>query len=153
MRNSLRAIAVFATSLTMAGGLSAGPAMASGHHAADARKFVCKASADRPHWSKGAKSVIYKTRVECAGSEPTVTVHCKGQLIYSAGGSPATAASSSETRSVKTDGTKTTFYTPEAGGKKVDWSGKFQGATHCTSPGTSVEIGDATTPVVSVKVP
>ncbi|MFD4998825.1 hypothetical protein [Streptomyces buecherae] len=153
MRNSLRAVVVSATSIVMLGGLSAGPVVADGQHAAAARKFVCKASADRPHWSKGAKSVIYKTRVECAGSEPTIKVRCKGQLIYAAGGSPSTAASSDETQSVKTDGSKTTFYTPETGGKKVKWSGKFQGSTHCTSPGTTVEIGDATTPVVPVKVP
>ena len=153
MRDSRRAIAISAMSLIMAGGLTTGPAMADSAHAADGPKFACKASADRPHWSKGAKSVIYKTRVECAGNVPTVKVHCKGQLIYSTGDAPATAATSSETRPVKTDGTKTTFYTPETGGKKVDWSGNFQGSTHCTSPGTNVEIGDATTPVVKVKVP
>ncbi|MBP2054199.1 hypothetical protein J2Z21_007202 [Streptomyces griseochromogenes] len=140
-------------SLIMVGGLTTGPAMADSLHAADGPKFVCKASADRPHWSKGAKSVIYKTRVECAGSVPTIKAHCKGHLMYSTGEAPSTAATSSETRSVKTDGTKTTFYTPEAGGKKVNWSGNFQGSTHCTSPGTTVEIGDATTPVVKVKVP
>ncbi|MFD9205777.1 hypothetical protein ACFVZM_05790 [Streptomyces sioyaensis] len=140
-------------SLIMAGGLTTGPAMAESHHRADGPPYACKASADRPHYSKGAKSVIYKTRVECAGSMPAIEVHCKGQLMYSTGGSPSTAATSSETQSVKTDGTKTTFYTPEVGGKKVNWSGSFQGSTHCTSPDSKIEIGDATTPVVKVKVP
>lgn len=161
--HSPRRVAIVAfMSLAMPAGLTTSAAMASTSTPVPepsnvqtfrAAKFICKAKADRPHWSKGAKSVIYKTRVECAGSVPSVKVHCKGQLIYSVGGGPSTAATSSETQIVKTDGTKATFYTPEKGGKKVDWSGNFQGSSRCDSPGSDIHIGDAHSEVVTVKVP
>ncbi|MBH1936064.1 hypothetical protein I5Q34_17610 [Streptomyces sp. AV19] len=97
---------------------------------------ACTAKADTPHWSRGARSVIYKTRVTCKGNVSRVHVKVRGWLIYSSGGGPSTAATSNETRVIATNGRAATYYTPKVRGKKVRWSGKFQGSStvQITSP-------------------
>ncbi|MFJ8955857.1 hypothetical protein ACIRO1_37790 [Streptomyces sp. NPDC102381] len=95
------------------------------------RIMACKVNANNPHWSKRGKSVIYKTRLTCAGSKPAADIRCEGQLAYSVGGGPSVAASSSQIQTVTNTGAEVTYYTPEPGGKKVDWSGSFQGNTTC----------------------
>ncbi len=113
------------------------------------RLMACKVNANNPHWSKRGKSVIHKTRLTCAGSTPTAKIRCKGQLIYDAGGSPSTAASSSQVQTLTNTGSPVTYYTPEQGGKKVGWPGKFRGSTTChfVSGGT---VGHDKTDVVNV---
>ncbi|MEU1630437.1 hypothetical protein ABZ746_35120 [Streptomyces sp. NPDC020096] len=127
------------------------PSSTSGEFHADGG-VLCSVHADNPHYSGGAKGVIYKSRVTCAGTVPAEEVRCQGQLIYSVGGEPpSTAATSDETRTVTTDGSTTTFYTPQYGGKNIQWSGNFQGYTTCTlvSPYTGT-VGSSQTPVVYI---
>ncbi|MFF1376130.1 hypothetical protein [Streptomyces sp. NPDC058308] len=93
----------------------------------DVKQAYCKVTADTPHWSKGAKSVIYKTRVQCFGNIPTVRVKVTGKLKYYSGQFEQTAATSSETRKMGTLGNTATFYTPVTNGKKVKYSANFWG--------------------------
>ncbi|PZT72037.1 hypothetical protein DNK56_05625 [Streptomyces sp. AC1-42W] len=115
----------------------------------------CKVTADTPHWSKGAKSVIYKTRVQCYGNIPTVQVKVNGSLVHASGGGPNVAASSSETKTIKTGGGKATFYTPKTSGRKVQYSGKFQGSStgKIVAPRSGASVASAASKVVTVKKP
>ncbi len=103
-----------------------------GHPAASAatvRTAWCKGTADVPHWSRGGGSVIYKTRIECIGNIPSVQVKVDGTLVHIAGGGPNIAATSSQTQTISTLNGKKTYYTPVPSGRKVRYSGKFQGSS------------------------
>lgn len=105
--------------VTEDGGATSGPTAV--------KQAYCKVTADTPHWSKGAKSVIYKTRVTCFGNIPTVRVKVTGSLRYWSGKDEHVAAKSGETRRMGTLGKTETFYTPVPSGKKVKFSAKFFG--------------------------
>lgn len=49
----------------------------------------CAFTVDRPHWSKGAGSVIYKVRVKCPVA---AEVRIKGELGFVSGGNSSTPA-------------------------------------------------------------
>ncbi|MFD4633041.1 hypothetical protein ACFVYR_05550 [Streptomyces sp. NPDC058284] len=103
------------------------PAPAGERGTRDVKQAYCKVTADTPHWSKGAKSVIYKTRVQCFGNIPKVQVKVTGSLKYYSGHYEQTAATSKQTRTMGTLGNTETFYTPVENGKKVKYSANFWG--------------------------
>lgn len=92
---------------------------------------VCGLEINSPHWSSGAGSVIFKTRILC---DKDAQVFVKGRLGYVAGGSPGKpvqgppeiVATSSQTQNVK-GGVIKTYYTPLANGAKVRKSGTYMG--------------------------
>ena len=94
----------------------------------------CSASIENPHFSDGAGSVIFKTRITCEGDAPPVQVRVRGTLGSVAGGAPgrpaqgppATQATSEQVRTVPMGGTAT-YYTPATNGSKVRGSGTYVG--------------------------
>ncbi len=134
---------------------TAASAVAAGTPTTTIKTAYCKVTADAPHWSKGAKSVIYKTRVQCFGNIPKVQVKVNGTLVHVSGGGPNVATSSSETQTISTLGGKATFYTPKTTGKKVQYSGTFQGSSSAqiVSPRAGASVAHAASKVVTVKKP
>ncbi|MGW1837094.1 hypothetical protein [Streptomyces sp. NPDC002067] len=98
----------------------------------------CTATPQNPHRSSGAKDgrILFKTRVTCKGSYPSVTVHINGFLEEGPDVGPKrTMAKSSETKVIK-NGKTATFYTPAIGGKQVKEPGRYRGHIngHITAP-------------------
>jgi hypothetical protein len=119
------------------------------------RAVICEAKADLPHWSKGTKGVIFKTRIDCAGTVDVAKVRCKGTLAYTLDGTgaPSVAASSDEIQEVSIrPARKATFYTPEVGSSPVDWSGHFQGSSACevVDPSPAYNLAVVSSPVGQV---
>jgi len=105
---------------------------------------TCNGSPENPHYSRGAGSVIFKTRITCHGEGvQVVQVRARGTLgsVFgepprggSAPGGPAqgplvTEATSDQTQNVAVNGPATTYYTPleGPGSPKVRGSKWFQG--------------------------
>ncbi|MFD3813552.1 hypothetical protein ACFWRZ_00600 [Streptomyces rubiginosohelvolus] len=134
------------------GGVTAAPE--GGRATRDVKQAYCKVTAYPPHWSKGATSVIYKTRVQCFRNTPTIRVKVTGSLRYYAGKDEETAATSSETRAMGTLGKTENFYTPVAGGEKVAYSANFFGFSKAqlVSPCKGT-VATAASKTRSVKVP
>lgn len=94
----------------------------------------CDAAVNNPHFSRGALSVIFKTRITCRGDGPPVQVRVRGSLGSVAGGSPGSPAqgppvvraTSDEIQTVPM-GATITFYTPELGSSQVRGSRTYQG--------------------------
>lgn len=99
----------------------------------------CDAAVENPHFSRGAGSVIFKTRIRCRGTgqvPPAVQVRIQGSLGSIGGapppsgppqGPPVPRASSDQTQNVAVNGGEATFYTPLAGGPKVTGSAWYEG--------------------------
>lgn len=94
--------------------------------------IACTPDAQNPHVSEGARKkgeiyVIYKTVVTCTGTgnpPATATIRVRGGLMWdsakfagdtSNGIKWSSLRSSEETRTVKVNGSKNTFYTPKSG--------------------------------------
>lgn len=94
----------------------------------------CEMKSDNPHWSRGAQSVIFKTRVECAGTEAP-TVRITGDMFYVEGGLPGLPSDAptrpvghSELQQVVPIGDTVTYYTPlEDDPSKLTALGTYQG--------------------------
>ncbi|WP_157732587.1 hypothetical protein [Cellulomonas sp. PSBB021] len=89
--------------------------------------IVCNLWSDKPHYSNGAGGVIYKVRGECkkygVGLENVVKVHMNGTLTKDG----VVRATRYGTFSIKTDGTKHTWYVPlmNSGGSGCGtWKGR-----------------------------
>ncbi|MEV6567583.1 hypothetical protein [Streptomyces kronopolitis] len=98
----------------------------------------CTATPQNPHRSSGAGDgrILFKTRVTCKGSYPSVTVHINGVLEEGPDVGPKRiAAKSSETQVIK-NGKTATFYTPGASGKQEKSPGRYRGriSGQITSP-------------------
>ncbi len=99
----------------------------------------CDAAVENPHFSRGAGSVIFKTRIRCRGTgqvPPAVQVRIQGSLGSINGapppapapqGPPLQRATSDQTQNVAVNGGEATFYTPVAGGPKVTGSSWYEG--------------------------
>jgi len=107
-----------------------------------------------PHWSDGAQSVIYKTRVACTGTYPSVDVQIQGALYQVSGGSTSGPASgpgikvagSLQDQWIATDYVKVTYYTPKlSSDKHIDPGNTFYGQSVGTilGPGEPVNYGSA----------
>jgi len=106
---------------------------------AAASTVVCDAALENPHYSGGAESVIFKTRVTCSGNGLSIVqVRIRGTLGSICGapprGGPAQGplvlrATSDQIQNVTVNGGFTTYYTPMAGpgNPKVRGSGWYQG--------------------------
>lgn len=95
---------------------------------------VCDANVLNPHFSRGAGSVIFKTRITCRGDAPPVQFRLRGDLGSVSGGAPGQAAEGPPVSRVTSDDTQTipmgatvTFYTPLVGGPKVRGSATYEG--------------------------
>ncbi|MDP4511536.1 hypothetical protein [Nonomuraea turcica] len=96
--------------------------------------IACVGKADAPHWSSGADSVIYKTRVAC---NATVIVRIDGALMYVAGGSlgkPASGPGQRVAESAQSQwvsaGSPRTYYTPKQdSGVHIRKSGTYYGVS------------------------
>ncbi len=79
----------------------------------------CDVSAEYPHWSSGAGSVIYKTRVTCGSAG---IVEFQGTLLSGgATGQGAVRATNSQSQTLSSAGT-VTFYTPRVNSSNVSCS-------------------------------
>ncbi|MGW5002556.1 hypothetical protein ACWEP8_33415 [Streptomyces hydrogenans] len=90
---------------------------------------VCLATPENPHWSSGAadRRILFKTRVTCDSTYPSVTVRIKGRLERGPFIGPKyTAATSDQTQLIK-KGKSATFYTPQIGGAQVTMPGWYTG--------------------------
>lgn len=95
---------------------------------------ACEMKSDTPHWSTGARSVIFKTRVECIGTE-TPTVRITGRLNHNPDGlpllpsdGPLTTVHTSVQDQVVPIGKTVTFYTPLKDTDKITEAGTYQGS-------------------------
>jgi hypothetical protein len=89
---------------------------------------------ENPHFSRGAGSVIFKTRITCVGDSPPVEVRVRGTLGSVAGGSPGSPAQGPPVTRATSDlvqvvpmGGTVTYYTPELDGPKVRGSATYVG--------------------------
>ncbi|MEV3951782.1 hypothetical protein AB0K57_29740 [Streptomyces halstedii] len=123
--------------------LTAVPAGAGSQGSVTSVKFaagvaVCDATPENPHWSSGAsdRRVLFKTRVTCKGSYPSLTVRIKGSLQRGPLMGPTLVAASSDQTQVIKNGKTATFYTPQVGGKQVSTPGEYTGyiAGQITAP-------------------
>lgn len=97
------------------------------------RGGTCQLKSDLPHWTPRAGSVIFKTRVECVGTEAP-TVRITGTMNYTLGGLPG-APSQGELHTVATSvqeqvvpiGKTVTYYTPLPNAEKLVAPGTYQG--------------------------
>lgn len=115
----------------------------------------CDVWVNGAHFSSGASSVIYKSRVRCEGTYAEVLVKIDGGLYRVGGGSlqdgPAAGpgvgvAASHATRWITTDYHEETFYTPKQGSSTtVNPGATFYGRTSggILEPGTPVNWGAA----------
>lgn len=107
--------------------------------------IACTPDAQNPHVSEGARKkgeiyVIYKTVVTCTGTgnpPATATIRVRGGLMWdsakfagdtSNGIKWSSLRSSEETRTVKVNGSKNTFYTPKSG-LGGTFTGHYQGSS------------------------
>lgn len=107
-------------------------------------EVVCDLRIENPHYSDGAGSVIFKSRVACQGAGPA-TIRIEG-FLEAFGGTPENrppgpgrTVTSDETRIVANDGRYVTFYTPAPGGAKMTGNGWYRGSVRGTvvaPPGT-----------------
>ena len=119
---------------------------------------ICGLDINNPHWSSGAGSVIYKTRILC---DDDAQVLVEGTLLYVAGGSPGNpaqgpgqvAATSAQTQNV-TAGVIRTYYTPEQDGSNVTRDGTYGGSSRgqIMEPCCS-NVGSDSTSYVYINVP
>lgn len=118
-----------------------------------ARWAACEATVNSPHWSKKAKTVLFKTRVSCKGNIPRVHVKVTGRLYRKSGSGWKAVVGSKETRTKATNGGKSTFYTPR-GNNKVRLDGTYQGkiTVQITSPVPGSK-GRAASQVAKVNTP
>lgn len=93
----------------------------------------CAMKTNSPHWSRGAGSAIFKTRVECKGTEPPV-VRITGDMFFVEGGAPglpsdapARPVAHSVQDQVVPIGATITYYTPLGGVDKLTAVGTYQG--------------------------
>lgn len=99
-----------------------------------AAEVSCDAVVNNPHFSRGAESVIFKTRITCHGNGPPVQVRVRGSLGSVAGGAPGqpalgppvVRATSDEVQTVPM-GVTVTLYTPEEGTTQVRGSRTYEG--------------------------
>ncbi|NGO70182.1 hypothetical protein [Streptomyces boncukensis] len=119
-----------------------------------ARWAACAAKVNNPHWSKGAKSVIFKTRVTCAGNIAKVHVKVIGKLYRKSGGRWKVVTASNQTEVKSTNGTVSTYYTPKKGGKRATLDGVYRGkiTVRITSPFPGTK-GKASSKAVKVNTP
>ncbi|MET9862910.1 hypothetical protein ABZY93_27150 [Streptomyces smyrnaeus] len=119
-----------------------------------ARWASCTAQVNNPHWSKKGKSVIFKTRVTCAGNIARVHVKVTGKLYRKSGSKWKAVAGSSETKVKATNGSVSTYYTPRPSGKKVTLDGTYKGqiTVQITSPFPGTK-GKASSKAVKVNTP
>lgn len=104
-----------------------------------------KPDAQNPHISEGARKkgeiyVIYKTVVTCTGTgtpPPVATIRVRGGLMWDSAKHAGDTSNgikwsnlrpSDETRTVKVNGSKNTFYTPQTG-KGGMFTGHYQGSS------------------------
>lgn len=82
-----------------------------------------------PHWSSGAsdRRILFKTRVSCRGTYPSVTVRLSGSLQRGPHVGPKVVVATSTQSQVIKSGQTATFYTPQAGGKQVSTPGEYTG--------------------------
>jgi hypothetical protein len=126
-------LAVSAVAVASTGQAAAAPAPA------QARGSVsCDAAVMNPHFSDGAGSVIFKTRITCRGDAPPVQFRLQGSLGSIGGGRPTgpgsppvqgppvQRATSDQVQEIPM-GATVTFYTPQAGGSKVRGSAWYEG--------------------------
>lgn len=93
----------------------------------------CQLKSDTPHYTPRAGSVIFKTRVECVGTEAPV-VRINGTMLYSPAGLPGAptdgplqqVATSSQDQLVQIGESKT-YYTPMENTEKLTLPGTYQG--------------------------
>ncbi len=95
---------------------------------------VCDAAVENPHFSRGAGSVIFKTRITCRGDAPPVQFRLRGTLGSVAGGAPGNPAQGPPVSRATSDQTQTipmgatvTYYTPKLDGPKVHGSATYSG--------------------------
>lgn len=100
-------------------------------------EVVCDLRIESPHYSDGAGSVIFKSRVACTGAGPA-TIRMEG-FLEAFGGTPENrppgpgrTVTSDETRVIANDGRYVTFYTPVQGGPKMLGTGWYRGAVRGT---------------------
>ncbi|MET7380291.1 hypothetical protein ABZT08_15975 [Streptomyces sp. NPDC005526] len=89
----------------------------------------CIATPQNPHRSSGQPDgrILFKTRVTCQSTYPSVTVHINGRLEMGPRMGPRPVmATSSQTQVIKS-GKTATFYTPLEGGKQVRKAGSYTG--------------------------
>jgi hypothetical protein len=126
-----------------------------GAEAQRTRWAKCTGNVNNPHWSKGGRSVIFKTRLSCRGNIPKVHVRVRGQLLKCPGYCPpGVVATSNETKVVAVNGGTVTYYTPKPAGKKVRGDGSYQGKVtmQITSPFPGSK-GSAASKMVKVNTP
>lgn len=108
-------------------------------------EVVCDLKIEDPHYSDGAGSVIFKSRVACRGAGPA-TIRMEG-FLEGFGGTreyrppgPGRTVTSDETRVIANDGRYVTFYTPVQGGASMLGTGWYRGGVRGTvlaPPGTA----------------
>lgn len=121
--------------------------------------FVCSATLNNPHYSRGAASVIFKTRIACEGDTPPIQMRIFGRLGSVSGGSPGNPAAGPTVPRASSDQTQTipmggsaTYYTPVVGGTKVRGSATYQGDIDGQVVGPPGAIGSGPNPVSSNRV-
>ncbi len=116
---SLAAVAAGSAAAADAATVHSAPGPA--HTAARAGLVVCAGKVDSPHYSTGARSVIFKARIHCNGDGGSVEYSLFGWMNYASGGSPGHPAlgpyervftSKSQTQSIPVNGGDKTFYMP-----------------------------------------
>ncbi|MEU2230451.1 hypothetical protein [Streptomyces vietnamensis] len=104
-------------------------------------RAVRLATPESPHWSSGAadRRILFKTRVTCDSTYPSVTVGIKGRLERGPLIGPKYLAATSDQTQVIKKGTSATFYTPQIGGAQVSEPGRYNWhgdrPDHCPGPG------------------
>lgn len=90
---------------------------------------ICDVTPSNPHWSSGAsdRRILFKTRVTCNSTYPSVTVRLKGSLQRGPFVGPKLVVATSDQTQVIKKGKVATFYTPLAHGKQVSTPGEYTG--------------------------
>ncbi|MFI8854044.1 hypothetical protein ACIGW3_28145 [Streptomyces sp. NPDC053499] len=134
--------------------VTAGDGEGSGKGLAATRWASCTAQVNNPHWSRGARSVIFKTRVACTGNIARVHVKVTGKLYRKSGSKWHAVAGSKETKVKATNGKVSTYYTPRPSGRKATLDGTYKGkiTVQITSPFPGTK-GTASSKAVKVNTP
>ncbi|MGW0829782.1 hypothetical protein [Streptomyces prunicolor] len=128
-------IGVILAAAASAGALTILPASAGGQEPGGptvrftAGGAACEATPNNPHWSSGAsdRRILFKTRVTCTGTYPSVTVRIQGSLQRGPFIGPKLVVATSDQTQVIKSGKAATFYTPLAAGRQVSTPGMYTG--------------------------
>ncbi|MEU7322714.1 hypothetical protein ABZ682_19485 [Streptomyces griseoviridis] len=130
----MRITAALLAAAASAAVVAAGPAGARPDDTGGVVRFAaggasCTATPNNPHRSSGRPDgrILFKTRVTCTSTYPSVTVRIRGSLQRGPLVGPKVLVTTSDQTQIVKNGKTATFYTPLEGGTQVREAGMYTG--------------------------